>query len=386
MPWTVMRRKLPLRTKLTVCLLSLPFFAASVALCLFLQRSLLVAEALRRPEKQKIGQIYREQVENTMNNREMWSEGRQKRYQKKKRSPINGRYWGWYDGGDRGNIIWFQEDGKYWERKADDLPQSTDYGEYRELFALVILLMVALGFSTFASIRYMVKAIKEKDDFIAAAIHDLSTPLLALKIMADRNDTPVRNVVERLTRILANLKDFLLYDGNRHKPHLAKCDLGRLCNEAYGLFRDDFRDLSNGEDVQLEVEGPVAAMADETLLMQILWNLYGNELKYGAPYGKVSVQIAASDDKQYIEVKFADCGVGMTKKEMRLAFNRYYRARNIMSSGKGGFGIGLCTSRDFARKMGGDITVAANHPKGCIFTLSLPMYTNQPPNGSSYEP
>ena len=135
MPWTVMRRKLPLRTKLTVCLLSLPFFAASVALCLFLQRSLLVAEALRRPEKQKIGQIYREQVENTMNNREMWSEGRQKRYQKKKRSPINGRYWGWYDGGDRGNIIWFQEDGKYWERKADDLPQSTDYGEYRELLA-----------------------------------------------------------------------------------------------------------------------------------------------------------------------------------------------------------------------------------------------------------
>ena len=143
---------------------------------------------------------------------------------------------------------------------------------------------------------------------------------------------------------LANLKDFLLYDGNRHKPHLTKCDLGRLCNEAYGLFRDDFRDLSNGEDVQLEVEGPVAAMADETLLMQILWNLYGNELKYGAPYGKVSVQIAASDDKRYIEVKFADCGVGMTKKEMRLAFNRYYRARNIMSSGKGGFGIGLCIS------------------------------------------
>lgn len=372
---TTMKRKLPLQTKLMVIFLSLPFFAACCALCLFLHRSLLVSEALHRPGKQKIGQLYREQVQNTMTNRILWSEGHQKRYQKKNRSPINGHNWGWYDGGERGNIIWFKENDKYWERKADDLPRSTtDYSEYRELFALVILLMIALGISTFASIRYMVKSMKEKDDFIAAAIHDLSTPLMALKIMASRkNDAQIKNITERLTRILANLRDFLLQDGKRQNPSPVKCDLKKLCEEAYELFKDDFRDLMNGEDVKLAVEGSALAMADETLVMQILWNLYGNELKYGAPYDKVTVKIAPSDDMRHIAVEFADYGAGMTKKEMRLAFNRYYRAKTVMKSGKGGFGIGLCTSRNFARQMGGDIIVRENRPRGCIFTLLLPI-------------
>ena len=69
---------------------------------------------------------------------------------------------------------------------------------------------------------------------------------------------------------------------------------------------------------------------------------------------------------------FIDEGQGMTARQMKKAFSRYYRARTVLESGKGGFGIGLCTAREFARAMGGDLTVRANRPKGCIFTLKLP--------------
>ena len=62
----------------------------------------------------------------------------------------------------------------------------------------------------------------------------------------------------------------------------------------------------------------------------------------------------------------------MTPRQMRRAFDRYYRAKTVLESGKGGFGIGLCTSREFARAMGGDLSVRANSPHGCVFTLSLP--------------
>ena len=46
----------------------------------------------------------------------------------------------------------------------------------------------------------------------------------------------------------------------------------------------------------------------------------------------------------------------MTSGQMRKAFDRYYRAQTVLQSGKGGFGIGLCTAREFARAMGGDLT------------------------------
>ena len=68
----------------------------------------------------------------------------------------------------------------------------------------------------------------------------------------------------------------------------------------------------------------------------------------------------------------------MSPSEMRRAFDRYYRAKTVLVSGKGGFGIGLCTAREFAEAMGGSLTVRANDPRGCVFVLSLPVVRGVP--------
>ena len=74
----------------------------------------------------------------------------------------------------------------------------------------------------------------------------------------------------------------------------------------------------------------------------------------------------------WVRAEFLDGGKGMTPHERRHAFDRYYRAKTVLVSGKGGFGIGLCTARELSRAMGGDLTVAPNEPTGCVFTLTLP--------------
>lgn len=136
------------------------------------------------------------------------------------------------------------------------------------------------------------------------------------------------------------------------------------------MFAEDYRDMFDGRDVEIVSEGDARAFADETMALQILWNLFGNDLKYAAPYGRVAVRLFRRGG--HIVVDFSDEGQGMTRRQMRRAFDRYYRAKTALESGKGGFGIGLCTSRDFARAMGGDLTVRRNEPKGCIFELTLP--------------
>ncbi len=106
------------------------------------------------------------------------------------------------------------------------------------------------------------------------------------------------------------------------------------------------------------------------MAVQILWNLLGNDLKYAAPFGRVSARFFR--DGSFAVVELADEGKGMSRREMSRAFDRYYRAKTILECGKGGFGIGLCTAREFAEAMGGSLEVRANVPRGCVFTLRLP--------------
>ena len=176
---------------------------------------------------------------------------------------------------------------------------------------------------------------------------------------------------ERLIRIVENIKDFMRLGGRRRDPQLSAFDVLRAYDEAYALFRDDYRDLFGGNDVPVEAEGELPnVLADETMTVQMMWNLLGNDLKYAAPYGPVRVRFFA--EGRFVKAEFIDEGQGMTPRQMRRAFDRYYRAKTVLESGKGGFGIGLCTAREFARAMGGDLSVRANSPHGCVFTLSLP--------------
>jgi signal transduction histidine kinase len=235
--------------------------------------------------------------------------------------------------------------------------------------------LVVLATMTVLGVRYFFDYVRTRDDFMSATAHDLTTPLVAMRNLIGVDDAEARNLNERLLRIVRNVRDFLLLGGRRRPPERERFDLLSAYDEAYALFRDDYRDLFDGDDVARDVsalgaDGGLAVVGDRTMTVQILWNLLGNDLKYAAPFGRVKAAFSRSDG--FARVEFIDDGKGMSRYEMSRAFDRYYRAKTILESGKGGFGIGLSTSREFAEAMGGSLTVRANSPRGCIFTLSLP--------------
>ena len=239
----------------------------------------------------------------------------------------------------------------------------------------IVFLLVLVGI-TVVGIKYFIRYVQSRDDFLAATAHDLTTPLVGMRMMIGRCDDEAKKLNERMLLIVNNIKDFLRLGGKRRQTELKPVDIVALTKEAYRLFAADYEDSESGSVIFHCTPTPstytYSALADETMTLQILWNLYGNDLKYAAPYGKVAVRFA--QENGFVRVEFVDEGQGMTPQQMKRAFDRYYRARTVLESGKGGFGIGLCTAREFARAMGGDLTVSTNHPKGCIFALSLPAH------------
>ena len=285
--------------------------------------------------------------------------------------------WGWRSS-DGGRLVWArgvgEQDGETVYARRTDIA-ARDYATLFfvsvPLFLLVLVVITALG------VKFLVDYVRARDDFMAAAAHDLATPLVAMRMMIGCDDDEAKNLNERLIRLVANIKDFLRLGGRRPAPQPTAFDLRAAYGEAYALFRADYRDLFDGADVAVTVvpgaaaaDGAVKVWADETLTVQVLWNLLNNDLKYAAPFGRVRVEIRR--EGTFVKVAFIDEGKGMTAREMSRAFDRYYRAQPVLKSGKGGFGIGLCTAREFAEAMGGALTVSANEPHGCIFTLTLP--------------
>lgn len=321
---------------------------------------------LIRYEPRRIGRSYREIAENLFDHSELATYRGERRKNWHQVGKINGYPWGYSVEGDR---TWV------WHQVGKRQCQAMDVEPIRPIpYAWIFYCggtfvgVVLLGLSALA-VACLVRFLRERDDFMAATAHDLTTPLVGMRMMIGRNDEEARRLNERMLLIVSNLRDFLRLGGRRNPPRLVPVDVGEACREAYQLFGDDYRDILGG-DVPITVKTSRKALADATLLTQVFWNLFGNDLKYAAPYGQVQVEIGERDGR--VIVDFADQGQGMTAFQRRHAFDRYYRAKTAMESGKGGFGIGLCTARELVRSMGGELTVRANSPSGCVFGLTLP--------------
>ncbi len=286
--------------------------------------------------------------------------------------------WGRFPAPAGGMTVWYRQGRKYYARTVPALEET----DFRSLFLVggscVLVLLFAL---TLLGIRFFISETRARDDFLAATAHDLTTPLVGLRLLVRRDNPEARQAVERLLRLVGNVKDYLQSGGRRLPVVCEQVDLCAVYAEAYALFVADYRDVSGGADIPVHADGqgPWFVWADETRLVQIIWNLLANELKYAAASGPLEVRLSRTHDR--VQMSFVDVGPGMSRRERQRAFDRYYRSRGAMKTGKGGFGIGLCTSREFARLMGGDLTVAANRPQGCVFTLSLPCPADSGPDG-----
>ena len=337
------------------------------------------APRIIRNEPRRVTMLYREEAERLQAESVSVKPGR-KRPVGPANGKIDGQPWG-YSVKEGQATVWLQalaaDGGKEWRQRSAEVHEEIPYA-WIFYGGGGVVLFVLIGLSAFA-VWSFVRFMKERDDFLAATAHDLTTPLVGMRLVIGRNDAEAKNLNERMIRLVQNLKDFLKL-GGRPKPKAETFDLIAAYREAYALFAADYRDLFDDEDVAVDcsrllstaVDGTLTApvFADETLAVQILWNLLGNDLKYAAPYGRVSVRFGRAG--KYVTCEVVDEGKGMSSVEMRKAFDRYYRAKTVLESGKGGFGIGLCTAKEFARAMGGDLNVRANEPKGCIFTLYLP--------------
>jgi two-component system OmpR family sensor kinase len=225
------------------------------------------------------------------------------------------------------------------------------------------------------------EAIRVRDDFLAIATHELRNPLtpillgLQLIRVAEKSGDSAK-LMHELDRLERQIKHFVARTNTllevaqitSGKFHLdpSKLNLSELIADIV----TDYMPLAvrSGSVLSVKTQNDVIGSLDRTAVSGIVENLLSNAIKYGQ--GK-PIEISLTATAEIADIAVRDNGIGIDDKDKARIFERFERAvgRQVQS----GFGIGLWLSRSFVELMGGSITVFGEPGAGSIFTVSLPL-------------
>jgi CheY-like chemotaxis protein len=107
-------------------------------------------------------------------------------------------------------------------------------------------------------------------------------------------------------------------------------------------------------------------------MRQIVTNLVGNALKFTERGGvRVVARMAGTRAAPQLAIDVVDTGVGIPEDKIGKLFQAFVQADTSVTRKFGGTGLGLVLSRNFARALGGDITVTSVAGQGSTFTATV---------------
>jgi signal transduction histidine kinase len=116
---------------------------------------------------------------------------------------------------------------------------------------------------------------------------------------------------------------------------------------------------------------PLAVLAQEPLLCQLVDILIENAAKYSLPGSRIAVRLVRAESSACLSVE--DRGSGIASEDLAHVFEPFFRASDARRQGIGGIGLGLAIAERIASALGGRISVSSELGQGSCFTLHLPL-------------
>jgi two-component system NtrC family sensor kinase len=144
-----------------------------------------------------------------------------------------------------------------------------------------------------------------------------------------------------------------------------RVDLGRAIEDAKHALAGDLE----GVDVEV-IADPVVALADETLVGQILANLVSNAVHAAKVLPSPRVRLHSYCSGEFVVASVRDNGPGIPTELKEKIFEPFFTTRRT----EGGTGLGLAMCREYALQMGAELSVWSVPGRGSCFRVFLPRF------------
>ncbi len=202
--------------------------------------------------------------------------------------------------------------------------------------------------------------------------HQIKTPLTSMyminDILTNEKDEKIRkefllknkNQIERIEWLVISLLKMSRLDSGTVKLKKEKIKIKDLINKAIEPIKVSL-DL---KAIDLELN-----LSNDTVLVDINWTKEAilNIIKNACEHTKDKIIITSKNNPLYLEIRITDNGKGISKKDLKHIFERFYKG----SDNKDSIGIGLNMSKKIINLQQGIIEVETKENIGSTFIIKL---------------
>ncbi len=241
---------------------------------------------------------------------------------------------------------------------------------------------LALAFNNMAD--SLQKSEYQRQEFVANVSHELKTPMTTIggyidgildgTIPQEKHRHYLRVVsdeTKRLSRLVRSMLDIsrLQDQGGIPEEKKTRFDLTETAGQVLITFEQKI--LSKKLEVQVDFpEHSVFVFACEDHILQVIYNLIDNGVKFCPEGGLLQLRITEGGGKAFISI--ANQGEPIPAEELPLVFDRFHKMDKSRSQNRDGWGLGLYIVKTIICSHGEDISVSSGSDK-TEFTFTLPL-------------
>ncbi|MFC1959632.1 ATP-binding protein [Chloroflexota bacterium] len=227
----------------------------------------------------------------------------------------------------------------------------------------------------------------QQNDFIAELVHELRTPLAALKASTalllrptlppdKRQDITLtmERETDRLSKMTTEFLDLARLESGRTRLEIATFDIAALIAESIEVIQHQ----ASERKITIELDTmPFELDGDRGKIKQVLLNLLTNAIKYNNEQGQIFITttLQTIDNTEMLTVAVRDTGRGISPENQKRMFERFYRAADTQGFTQG-TGLGLVIAKRIIEAHGGTMWLESTLGAGTTFFFTIPRITS----------
>jgi signal transduction histidine kinase/ActR/RegA family two-component response regulator len=160
------------------------------------------------------------------------------------------------------------------------------------------------------------------------------------------------------------------FTGMRRDKEFVTLSLNEIVTEVVNITQPRWRDQTQKKGTQVELAtqlGDISLiMGSPSELREVLTNIIFNAVDAMPKGGKLTITTQPQSE-DWVEVRVADTGIGMTEEVKRRVFDPFFTSKGVTNSG-----LGMSVSYGIIKRHGGEILIESEPGKGTTFVIHLP--------------